>query len=43
VLKHTSQVNSKEGYTLDYDNQIIAAEKCDAKRTYKQAKAISQE
>lgn len=36
VLKHTGQVNTQEGYTLDYDNQVIATEKYDAKRTYKQ-------
>ncbi|MEQ9378411.1 MAG: IS1380 family transposase [Imperialibacter sp.] len=36
TLKHTGQLNSKEGYTLDYDNQVIATEKYDAKRTYKQ-------
>jgi hypothetical protein len=36
ALKHTRQINTKEGYTLDYDNQVIATEKYDAKRTYKQ-------
>ena len=36
ALKHTGQINVKEGYTLDYDNQVIATEKYDAKRTYKQ-------
>ena len=36
TLKHTGQVNDKEGHTLDYDNQVIATEKYDAKRTYKQ-------
>ena len=35
ALKHTGQVNDQQGYTLDYDNQIIATEKYDAKRTYK--------
>ena len=35
VLKKTEQLNEKEGYTLDYDNQVIATEKYDAKKTYK--------
>ena len=39
VLKHTNQLKSesKQEYTLDYDNQIIATEKYDAKRTYKKS------
>jgi len=39
VLKHTNQLKSesKQEYTLDYDNQIIATEKHDAKRTYKKS------
>lgn len=36
ALKKTGQLNTKEGYTLDYDNQVIPTEKYDAKRTYKQ-------
>ena len=35
TLKHTGQIKSKEGYTLDYDNQVIPTEKYDAKKTYK--------
>lgn len=35
ALKKTGQLNKKEGYTLDYDNQVIATEKYDAKKTYK--------
>ena len=35
ALKKTGQLNEKEGYTLDYDNQVIATEKYDAKKTYK--------
>jgi len=31
----TGQLESGKGYDLDYDNQIIANEKYDAKRTYK--------
>jgi hypothetical protein len=38
ALKKTGQLSTKEGYTLDYDNQVIATEKYDAKRTYKQGK-----
>jgi hypothetical protein len=36
ALKKTGQLNSKEGYTLDYDNQVIPTEKYDARRSYKQ-------
>lgn len=35
TLKHTGQLTSKQSYTLDYDNQVIATEKYDAKKTYK--------
>jgi len=31
----TSLLNKHTGYTLDYDNQVIATEKYDAKKTYK--------
>ncbi len=30
ALKKTHQLNTKQGYTLDYDNQVIATEKYDA-------------
>jgi len=35
ALKKTGQLDAKQGYTLDYDNQVIATEKYDAKKTYK--------
>lgn len=35
MLKKTGQLNKKDGYTLDYDNQVIPTEKYDAKKTYK--------
>ena len=35
ALKKTGQLNGQEGYTLDYDNQVVATEKYDAARTYK--------
>ena len=35
ALKKSGQLNDKECYTLDYDNQVIATEKYDAKKTYK--------
>lgn len=34
-LKKTRQLNTKQRYTLDYDNQVIATGKYDAQRTYK--------
>jgi len=34
-LLKTEQLNIKEQYTLDYDNQVIATEKYDAVKTYK--------
>lgn len=36
ALRTTGQLQPGRGYDLDYDNQIIAAEKWDATRTYKQ-------
>lgn len=35
ALKKTGQLNARESYTLDYDNQVIATEKYDAAKTYK--------
>ena len=35
ALLKTKQLNIKEKYTLDYDNQVIATEKYDAVKTYK--------
>ena len=39
ALSKTNQLNTKQEYTqeytLDYDNQVIATEKYDARRTYK--------
>lgn len=35
ALRKTGQINTSEGYTLDYDNQVITTEKYDAKKTYK--------
>lgn len=35
VLKETGQLATSEGYTLDYDNQVIPTEKYDARKTYK--------
>jgi len=35
ALFKTGQLDSKTGYTLDYDNQVIATEKYDALKTYK--------
>lgn len=31
----TGQLDNRTGYTLDYDNQVIATEKYDAQKTYK--------
>lgn len=36
ALKKTGQLDAQQGYTLDYDNQVIPTEKYDARRTYKQ-------
>ena len=36
ALKKTKQLIKGDNYTLDYDNQVVATEKYDAKRTYKQ-------
>lgn len=36
TLKHSGQLKTSDSsYTLDYDNQVIEAEKYDAKKTYK--------
>ena len=35
ALSKTNQLNTKQEYTLAYDNQVIATEKYDARRTYK--------
>ena len=35
ALVKTGQLNNHTGYTLDYDNQVIATEKYDALKTYK--------
>ena len=35
ALKKTGQLTGKQGYTLDYDNQVIPTEKYDTKKTYK--------
>ena len=35
ALSKTNQLNTKQEYTLDYDNQVMATEKYDARRTYK--------
>lgn len=35
LLRKTGQLNACEGYTLDYDNQVIPTEKYDARKTYK--------
>ncbi len=35
ALKKTNQLSTKINYTLDYDNQVIATEKYDAKMSYK--------
>lgn len=34
ALMKTGQLNTSEGYTLDYDNQVIPTEKYDARKTY---------
>ncbi len=34
-LRKTNQLDKVNGYTVDYDNQVIATEKYDAKKTYK--------
>ena len=34
-LKKTKQLDTSTGYTLDYDNQVIATNKYDAAKTYK--------
>jgi len=36
TLKRTGQINIREGYTMDYDNQVVPTEKYDAAKTYKQ-------
>lgn len=36
TLRKTGQLNTREGYTVDYDNQVIPTEKYDARKTYKQ-------
>jgi hypothetical protein len=38
----TKQLESNKSYDFDYDNQITANKKYDAKRTYKKTKVISQ-
>ena len=38
VLLHTGQLKSHHSYDFDYDNQVIANNKYDAKRTYKKNK-----
>jgi hypothetical protein len=35
ALIKTRQLDNQQGYTLDYDNQVIATEKYDATKTYK--------
>lgn len=35
LLLKTNQLNKTEGYTLDYDNQVIPTEKYDSLKTYK--------
>lgn len=35
TLTKTNQLNTYQGHTLDYDNQVIATEKYDAMKTYK--------
>lgn len=35
VLKQLGMLEPSEGYTLDYDNVILATEKADARRTYR--------
>lgn len=35
ALRKTGQISTTQGYTLDYDNQVIPTEKYDAKKTYK--------
>jgi len=34
-LRKTNQLNKTSDYTLDYDNQVIATQKYDSKKTYK--------
>ncbi len=34
-MSKTNQLNTKQEYTLDYDNQVMATEQYDARRTYK--------
>ena len=34
-MSKTNQLDSKQEYTLDYDNQVIATEQYDARSTYK--------
>ncbi len=34
-MSKTNQLNTKQEHTLDYDNQVIATEKYDARRSYK--------
>ena len=36
-MSKTNQLNTKQEYTLAYDNQVIATEKYDARRTYKKS------
>lgn len=38
ALKKTGQLNCKEKYTLDYDNQVVPTEKYDARMSYKKCK-----
>lgn len=38
ILMTTKQLNSKEKYILDFDNQLIPCEKYDAKKSYKMKK-----
>lgn len=38
ALKKTNQLNCREKYTLDYDNQVVPTEKYDAKMSYKKCK-----
>ena len=36
-MSKTNQLNTKQEYTLAYDNQVIATEKYDARSTYKKS------
>lgn len=35
LLINTKQLNTKQGYTLDFDNQLITCQKYDSKKSYK--------